>query len=255
MKKALKCVLSLAMAVLVVAVVMAPAMPSLVPAASAAKIPKFYTKSDVWLVDSNTHKTVSTLYLYGRADYICLKIKQTDKYSDVFCFKLYSDSKRTKEVLSYSTEYSKVGTKYITLPVSFDKLKNGTYYAETYVYKICTNRPVNVYLPDSYVHRELDKGTKRTYKVKINNKGTDIDEMNTVMYGFENTEKGPRIYWYSVPGATGYYVYRKDPETGKYSKIKKVKDSGNKFTTYIEGTYKDKNATRDYKVVAYKGSL
>ena len=251
MKKVSKSVLSLVLAVIVVLGVIAP----IAPTASAMKDYNFYTYSDIWMVDSNTHNTASTIYLYGRADYICLKLKQTDSYSDIFYFRLYSDSKKTKELLEYSTEYSKKGTKYITLPISFDSLKSGTYYAETYVYKRCLHGPTGVYLPDSYVPRDVDEDTRRTYKVVINKKGTAIDDMNTVMYGFENTEKGPRIYWYSVPGATGYYLYRKNPSTGKYTKIKTVKDSGDKFTGYTDSTYKGKNATRYYKVVAYKGSL
>ncbi len=251
MKKAFKTILSLMLAVIVVVGVIAP----IAPTASALKIRNFYTDSDIWLVDSNTHSTSSTIYLYGRADYICLKLKQTDAYKDIFYFRLYSDSKKNNEVLSYSTEYSTVGTKYITLPISFDDLKSGTYYAETYVYKRCLHGPTGVQLPDSYVPRDVDEDTRRTYKVVINKKGTSINEMNTVMYGYENTEKGPKIYWYSVPGATGYYLYRKSPKTGKYSKIKTVKDSGKKLTSYVDGTYKGENATREYKVVAYKGSL
>ena len=219
MKKVSKSVLSLVLAVIVVLGVIAP----IAPTASAMKDYNFYTYSDIWMVDSNTHNTASTIYLYGRADYICLKLKQTDSYSDIFYFRLYSDSKKTKELLEYSTEYSKKGTKYITLPISFDSLKSGTYYAETYVYKRCLHGPTGVYLPDSYVPRDVDEDTRRTYKVVINKKGTDIDEMNTVMYGYENTSSGPRVYWYSVPGATGYYLYRKNPSTGKYTKIKTVK--------------------------------
>lgn len=254
MNKLFKSSLSLVLALIVVFGLCTP-VAQILPVASALEFSNFYTDSDIWLVDCNTHKTSSTIYLYGRADYISLKLKQTDNYSDIFYFRLYSDSKHTKEILSYSTEYSKVGTKYIDIPVSFDDIKSGTYYAETYVYKRCVNRPTGVWLPDGYVPREVDEETRRSYKVKITKKGTDIDDMNTVMYGFENTEKGPRIYWYSVPGATGYYVYRKSPKTGKYSKIKTVKDSGDKFTGYTDGTYKGENVTRYYKVVAYKGSL
>lgn len=250
MKKVFRRLLSLVLTVIVVVGVMAP----IAPTVSAMKDYNFYTYSDIWLVDSNTHSTASTIYLYGRADYICLKLKQTDSYKDIFYFRLYSDSKMKKEILSYSTEYSKVGTKYITLPVSFDELKSGTYYAETYVYKRCVHGPTGVLLPNSYVPREVDEETRRTYKIKVNKKGTDIDEMNTVMYGYENTEKGPKIYWYSVPGAKGYYVYRKNPKTGEYTKIKTVKDSGDEFTAYTDKTYKGKNVTRYYKVVAYKGS-
>lgn len=251
MKKMCKSLLSLMLVLIVVLGVVSP----VAPIASALSYSNFYTDSDIWLVDCNTHKTASTINLYGRADYFCLKLKQTDSYKDIFYFRLYSDSKKNKEVLSYSTEYSEKGTKYITLPVSFDDLKSGTYYAETYVYKRCVHGPTGVQLPDSYVPREVDEDTRRTYKIIIQKKGTSIDEMNTVMYGYENTENGPRIYWYSVPGATGYYVYRKSPKTGKYSKIKTVKDSGDKFTGYTDSTYKGENVTRYYKVVAYKGSL
>lgn len=204
--------------------------------------------SDMWLVDANTKNTASTIYLYGRADYLCLKLKKDSGYYANFCFKMYSDKKYKKEVASYSTG-SEAGTNYITIPIAFDGLKSGTYYAKTHVYKETFRS--NIYNRDT----SIDPYTERTYKIVINKKGTDIDEMNTVMYGFENTEKGPRIYWYSVPGATGYYLYRKSPKTGKYSKIKTVKDSGDKFTGYTDTTYKGKNASRYYKVVAYKGSL
>ena len=215
MKKAFKTIISFMLAVIVVVGVIAP----IAPIASALKISNFYTDSDIWLVDSNTHSTSSTIYLYGRADYLCLKLKQTDAYKDIFYFRLYSDSKKNNEVLSYSTEYSTVGTKYITLPISFDDLKSGTYYAETYVYKRCLHGPTGVQLSNSYVPRDVDEDTRRTYKVVINKKGTSINEMNTVMYGYENTEKGPKIYWYSVPGATGYYLAEKLIQVGINVKI------------------------------------
>ncbi len=250
MKKAFRSILSSMLAVIVVVGIMVP----IAPIVSAMKDYNFYTYSDIWLVDSNTHKTASTIYLYGRADYFCLKLKQTDGYKDIFYFTMYSDSKKSKEILSYSTEYSEIGTKYITLSVSFDDLKSGTYYAETYVYKRCLRSPTGVQLPNTYVPREVDEDTRRTYKIVIKKSGTDIDDMNTVMYGYDNTSSGPRIYWYSVPGATGYYLYRRNPKTGEYDKIKTVKDSGNKFTGYTDGAYKNKNASIYYKVKAYKGS-
>lgn len=234
----------------VVVGVMAPGVPEV----SALSINRFYTDSDMWLVDPNTHKTSSTIYLYGRADYICLKLKQTDSYNDMFEFKLYSDSKYKNEIESYSTVYNEVGTKYITFPITFDDLKSGTYYAKTYVYKRTSEYPTGVWLPNTYVPREVDESTVRTYKVKIVKKGTDIDEMNTVMYGYENTQKGPKISWYSVPNATGYYVYRRNPDTKKYEKIKTVKDSGKKLTSYTDTSRKNVTSTEYYKVVAYKGS-
>ena len=81
-----------------------------------------------------------------------------------------------------------------------------------------------------------------------------MTDMNTVMYGFENTEKGPKIYWFGVPDATGYYVYRRNPDTKKYEKIKTVKDNGKKLVSYTDASREGVNSTDYYKVVAYKGS-
>ncbi len=243
MNRAFKTIFSLMLVLIFVIGVMLP----IIPNASAAEFKSHKGDSDVWLVDANTKKAASTIKLYGRADYICLKLKKDSEYYASFCFKMYSDSKYKKEVLSYSTA-GEDENQYVTLAISFDNIKSGTYYVKTYVIK--------EEMFSHYYNMETSKDptTERTYKIKITKSGTDIDEMNTVMYGFENTEKGPKIYWYSVSGATGYYLYRKNPKTGKYSKIKTVKDSGEKFTTYTDKTYKGENATRYYRVVAYKGS-
>ncbi len=243
MKNVCKSILSLMLAIVIVMGVMSP----ITPVAQALKIPTHQGNSDMWLVDANTKKSVSTVYLYGRADYICLKMKQAENCWDEFCFEMYSDSKYKKCVASYDLGCS-TGTKYHRIPIAFDNLKSGTYYVKTFVRKYETGDPFYQF------GRTTDPDTVRKYKIKIVKKGTSIKDMNTVMYGFENTEKGPRIYWYSVPGATGYYVYRKSPKTGKYTKIKTVKDSGNKFTTYVDTAMKGKNCTRYYKVAAYKGS-
>ena len=246
MRKAFRSILSLMLAVIVVVGVMAP-----VAYAETTLIIKTHEGySDMWLVDANSKKTASTFNLYGRADYICLKMYQDgdNRGWDEFCFAMYSDSNYKKRVAYYSTK-SSVGTDYLTIPMAFDDLKSGTYYVKTYVNKW----EIGDVFHSRY--RTTDQQTVRKYKVEITKSGTDIDEMNTVMYGYENTEKGPKVYWYSVPGATGYYLYRKNPKTGKYSKIKTVKDSGDKFTSYTDTTYKGKNVTRYYKVVAYKGSL
>ncbi len=245
MKKAFKTILSLMLAVIVVVGVVSP----IAPVAQALKIPIHEGHSDMWLVDANSKKTASTFNLYGRADYICLKMYQDEDCRgwDEFCFAMYSDSNYKKRVVYYSTK-SSVGTDYLRIPMAFDDLKSGTYYVKTYVNKW--------EIGDAYHSRSrtTDQNTLRKYKIKIVKGGTSLKDMNTVMYGFENTEDGPRIYWYSVPGATGYYLYRKSPKTGKYSKIKTVKDSGKKFTSYVDTDMEDKNCTRYYRVVAYKGS-
>lgn len=244
MKKTLKMLVSLMLAVVVVAGIMMP----VAPIASAADFEAVKGDSDMWLVDPNTKKTASTIYLYGRADYICLKLKKDSRYQASFYFEMYSDKKYKKAVASYST-YAKAGTSYVTLPISFDDLKSGTYYAKTYVYK---ETGLHYY---DHIETKIDPNTERTYKIVIKKSGTNsIKDMNTVMYGYGNTSSGPRVYWYSVPGATGYYLYRRNPKTGKYEKIKTVKDSGNKFTGYTDSAYKNKNASIYYKVKAYKGS-
>ena len=247
MKKVCKSILSLMLAIVVVLGVMAPIAP--VASATTIVIPTHQGNSDMWLVDANTKETASTIYLYGRADYICLKVKEdgNSRGADEFNFAMYSDSSYKKQVAFYSTG-SSAGTKYINIPIAFDDLKSGTYYVKTYVEKWEFDDPLNSH------YRTKDPDTERKYKIKIVKGGTGIKDMNTVMYGFENTENGPRIYWYSVPGATGYYLYRKSPKTGKYTKIKTVKDSGNKFTYAVDTAMEGKNCTRYYKVAAYKGS-
>ena len=241
MKKITRSLLSALLAMLVMVGVISPM-------ASAIQLSGFKGNNDVWLVDANTHRSSSTINLYGRADYLCLKMKDDKETYSIYYFEMYSDSSYKNKIAAFSTGGD--NKEYLTLSMSFDNLKSGTYYAKTYVYKetIRSSRPY-------YFDADKDPATERKYTIKINKKGTDIDDMNTVMYGFENTEKGPAIYWYSVPGATGYHVYRKNTSTGKYDKIGSAKDSGEKLSFYVDKELKGINATRNYKVVAYKGSL
>ena len=239
MKKFLKGTLSLLLAVIMVISVAAPALPSiqLAPKASAAT---FNSKSTISLVDPNTHKTASTQYMYGNADYLCLKLVSTTNLTDEFTFVLYSDANHKNVVASYTTS-AKKGTKYINLIFDLTKLKTKTYYAVVYVKKY---DPV-------YRKMRYDESTKKSYTIKVNKKGTSLNKMNTVMYGHENTDQGPRIYWFSVPGATGYYVYRRNPDTGKYVKIGTAKKSGSTYSSYVDKGKKGKSETCRYKVVAY----
>ena len=97
MKKAFKTILSLMLAVIVVVGVVSP----IAPVAQALKIPIHEGHSDMWLVDANSKKTASTFNLYGRADYICLKMYQDEDCRgwDEFCFAMYSDSNYKKRVV------------------------------------------------------------------------------------------------------------------------------------------------------------
>lgn len=204
----------------------------------------FATTSTMVMVDPNTHKTASTFYLYGRADYICLKMKNdlNNPGADRPTFELYSDSSYKNLVAYYQGGDPNEKTAYITLSLDLSNIKSGTYYARTYIEK------------DECGDFWIDESTIKKYKIIIKKGGTTMTDMNTVMYGYENTEKGPIIYWYGVPDATGYYVYRRNPDTKKYEKIKTVKDNDKKLVSYTDGTRKDVNSTDYYKVVAYKGS-
>ena len=154
MKKVLKSLVSLMLAIVVVLGVMTPIAP--VASAATIVIPTHQGNSDMWLVDANTKKTASTIYLYGRADYICLKVKEdgNSRGADEFNFAMYSDSSYKKQVAFYSTG-SSAGTKYINIPIAFDDLKSGTYYVKTYVEKWETDDPLHSY------YRTKDEGRRR----------------------------------------------------------------------------------------------
>ncbi len=204
----------------------------------------FASSSTMVMVDPNTKKTASTFYLYGRADYICLKMNndRSDQGADRPTFELYSDSAYKNKIASYQSGDPSEKTAYITLSLDLSNIKSGTYYAKTYIKK------------DNYSGFSIDKSTIKTYKIVIKKAGTTLTDMNTVMYGYENTENGPKIYWFGVPDATGYYVYRRNPDTKKYEKIKTVKDNGKKFVSYTDASREGVTSTDYYKVVAYKGS-
>ncbi len=204
----------------------------------------FASTSTMEMVDPNTHKSASTFYLYGRADYICLKLNndRRDQGADRPTFELYSDSAYKNKIASYRSGDPSEKTAYITLSLDLSNIKSGTYYAKTYIEK------------DNYSSFSIDESTIKKYKVVVKKGGTTMTDMNTVMYGYENTENGPKIYWFGVPDATGYYVYRRNPDTKKYEKIKTVKDNDEKLVSYTDSARKDKNSTEYYKVVAYKGS-
>ena len=240
MKKFLKGTLSLLLAVIMVISVAAPALPSiqLAPKASAAT---FNSKSTISLVTPKKHKSASTHYMYGNADYLCIRIDSTTDRNDMFYFVLYSDSAYKTKIGSYSTSAYK-GTTYIDLPFDLTSLKTKTYYAKVYVkkYNYDTGKMAT------------DSKTVKKYTVKVNKKGTSLDKMNTVMYGYENTENGLRVYWYKVPKATKYYVYRKFSTAKSFVKIGTVKATSDVLQSFVDKKNLDTYA--QYKVVAADGT-
>ncbi len=203
---------------------------------------EFSSDSTFKPVSYSSHKSVSSVTLYGNADYLCMKSFKDTKESQEFRVEIYSDSKRKKKVLEYADDFKK-GTKYNDIVFDLTELKSKTYYATSYVIK----RKNGIY--GSY---EKDPDTVTKFKIVVKRDGAKIKNMKTIMYGYENSVEGPIIYWYSVPGATKYYVYKKTD--GKFKKIKTVKATGEDFSYYIDKSLKDKNATAYYKVKAVSGT-
>lgn len=212
---------------------------------SAITISEFSSDSTFKPVSYSTHKSISSVTLYGNADYLCMKAYSEKNNSELFCLDIYSDSKYKKTVSTYSTTF-KVGTKYENILFDLTGFESGTYYAMAYVKK----KPSL-----SYYETQLKKDpeTEVKFKIVINRKGSsDIKNAKVVMYSYENTENGPTVYWYNLPKAKGYYIYRKDGDT--YKKIATVKTNKGDFGKYTDKSYKGKNATKYYKIKAYSGS-
>ncbi len=211
---------------------------------SGITIKEFESDSTYKPVDYSSHKSVSAVTLYGNTDYLCMKaFSDTDK-GDLFCLEVYSDSKYKKALSFYSNTFNK-GTKYDNILFDLTGFESGTYYALAYVKK-------DHFSPYDYDLRK-DPATEVKFKIVIKREGkADIKNSPLIMYGYENTEKGPTIYWYNLPKAKGYHVYRKDGD--KYKKIATVKTNKGNFGSYTDKTYKGKNATKVYKIKAYSGS-
>ncbi len=208
-----------------------------------AEISEFSSKSTYKPVSYSSHKSVSSVTLYGNVDYLCMKAYKDTVAEQVFVLEIYSDSKRTKMVTEYREDYYK-GTKYDNILFDLTGLKSKTYYATAYVEK------------ENSRHwgggRQKDPSTVINFKIVVKRDGTELKDMKTIIYGYENSVEGPIIYWYSVPGATKYYVYKK--VDGKFKKIKTVKAAGGDMSYYVDKSLKDKNATAYYKVKAVSGT-
>lgn len=212
---------------------------------SAINIKEFSSDSTFKPVSYSTHKSVSSVTLYGNADYLCMKAYSEKNSTELFCLDIYSDSKYKNPVSSYSNTF-KVGTKYENILFDLTGFESGTYYAKAYVKKQSIN---NIYGGSL----KKDPDTEVKFKIVVNRKGsTDIKNAKVVMFAYENTENGPTLYWYNQPKAKGYYIYRKDGDT--YKKIATVKTNKGNFGQYTDKSLKGKNATKYYKIKAYSGS-
>ncbi|MEE1321799.1 MAG: hypothetical protein UHM85_09775 [Acutalibacteraceae bacterium] len=211
--------------------------------ASASGFKEFKTKSTFVPVTYSSHKSTSSVTLYGNADYLCMKAYSETSNSEYFCIEIYSDSKRSKKILEYANTFKK-GTTYEDILFDLTSLKSKTYYATSYVIKQ-SNR-----YPDYRLVK--DPATVRNFTIIVKRDGTSIKNMKSFMYGYENTYYGPAIYWYSVPGATKYEVYKYVDK--KYKKIATVKANGEDFSYYIDKSLKGKNTSAYYKVKALNGT-
>lgn len=212
--------------------------------ASAVTIKEFKTNSTFVPVIYSSHKSTSSVTLYGNADYLCMKAYSETNKNEYFCIDIYSDSKRTKKILEYANTFKK-GTTYQDIFFDLTSLKSKTYYATSYVIK----QSQLIAYGNNY---KQDPATVKNFKIVVKRDGTSIKNMKCFMYGYENTYYGPAIYWYSVPGATKYYVYKYVDK--EYKKIATVKANGEDFNYYIDKSLKDKNTSATYKVKALNGT-
>ncbi len=212
--------------------------------ASASGIKEFKTKSTFVPVTYSSHKSTSSVTLYGNADYLCMKAYSETNKSEYFCIEIYSDSKRTKKILEYVNTFKK-GTTYEDIFFDLTSLKSKTYYATSYVIK----QSQIIAYGNNY---RQDPATIKKFTITVKRDGTSIKNMKSFMYGYENTYYGPAIYWYSVPGATKYEVYKYIDK--KYKKIATVKANGEEFSYYIDKSLKGKNTSAYYKVKALNGT-
>ncbi len=217
---------------------------TLVFSASAATRNEFESKSTFVPVTYSSHKSTSSVTLYGNADYLCMKAYSETKNNEYFCIDIYSDSKRTKKILEYVNTFKK-GTTYEDIFFDLTSLKSRTYYATSYVMK----ESQLITLGNNY---QQDPATIKKFTITVKRDGTSIKNMKCFMYGYENTYYGPAIYWYSVPGATKYEVYKYLDK--QYKKIATVKANGEDFNYYIDKSLKDKNTSAYYKVKALNGT-
>lgn len=213
---------------------------SLSASAIEINISDFNSKSTYTPVSYSDHKSVSEVTLYGNADYLCMKAFKDTSDSEGFWLNIYSDSKRTNRIMTYSGTYKK-GTKYDNIFIDLTGLKSKTYYATSGVRK-----------EHRYGYYKDDPDTITKFKITVKRDGTDIKKMKTFMYGYENNAAGPIIYWYSVPGATKYEVYRK--RDGEWKKIDTVKALGLDLSCYVDESLKGKTVTAYYKVKAVNGT-
>ncbi len=115
----------------------------------------------------------------------------------------------------------------------------------------------------SYVDKSVTSGTTYTYTVRAyNSKTGKLGSYNTkgvstyylatpTLKTPSNTEKGIKVNWSTVKGATGYNVYRKLSGTSSWSKI--VTLSGGSKNSYVDTTAVA-GKTYVYTVRATKGS-
>lgn len=212
---------------------------------NAITIKEFSSDSTYKPVSYSTHKSVSSVTLYGNADYLCMKAYSEKNSTELFCLDIYSDSKYKNPVSMYSNTF-KVGTKYDNILFDLTGFESGTYYAMAYVKK----QPALSYY-DGYLKK--DPATEVKFKIIIDRKGSsDIKNSKLVMFAYENTEEGPTVYWYNQPKAKGYYIYRKEGDT--YKKIATLKTNKGNFGQYTDKSLKGKNGTKYYKIKAYSGS-
>lgn len=180
--------------------------------------------------NSKYTKTLSTINLYGKYDYINFFIKSYTTSGD-FAYAIYSDSKYKKLVKSGCTKGCPVGEYTYTPYINMDKMKSGTYYGMTFS-------------ADDIEDGDVDNKSIRTFKIKVHRK-VSFDKKVVILKSVKRSTEGPVVRWNKLSGAKKYYVYRKKPSNKKWKKI-----ASTTSTKFVDKSVALKSDTYIYTVKA-----
>jgi len=154
--------------------------------------------------NSKFTKTLSTVNLYGKYDYLNFLIESNIPNGD-FAYAIYSDSKYKKLVTYGYTTDCAMGEYTYTPWLNMSKMKSGTYYGMTFA-------------ADGIEEGDVDNGSLQTFKIKVNRK-VDFNKKVVILKSVKSSVEGPVIRWYKLAGAKKYYIYRRYPNSKKWKKI------------------------------------
>ncbi len=175
-------------------------------------------------------KTLSTVKLYGKYDYLNFFIKSNIPDGD-FAYAIYSDSKYKNLVAYGCTKNCSIGEYTYTPSLNMDKMKSGTYYGMTFS-------------AEDIEKEDTDKDSVRTFKIKVKRKA-NFNKKVVILKSVKSSIKGPVIRWNKLSGAKKYYVYRRNPCSSKWKKL-----GSTTATKFVDKSVSSKSASYVYTVKA-----